>query len=125
VAQRFGKESGTAEAAQKFLAAKPEHYILQLTKLPATMARMDPNRAKEGLKKAAKLTPKGKDPIAAEEVDIRASQDGKPMLTFFFPKTAPIELEDKEVEFVTKMGPMEMKQKFKLADMVVGDKLDV
>jgi len=32
-------------------------------------------------------------------------------------------LEDKDVEFIAKVGPMEFKKKFKLAEMVMGGKL--
>jgi hypothetical protein len=45
------------------------------------------------------------------------------LLYFAFPKTEEITLEDKEVEFISKVGPMEFKKKFKLADMVLNGKL--
>jgi hypothetical protein len=44
-------------------------------------------------------------------------------IEFEFPKTAPITLEDKEVEFITKVGQSQIKKKFKLTDMVFGDQL--
>jgi len=45
------------------------------------------------------------------------------VLIFHFPKDHPIELEDKEVEFCMRRGPMEVKKKFKLKDMVYEGKL--
>lgn len=45
------------------------------------------------------------------------------VLIFHFPKDHPIELEDKDVEFCMRRGPMEVKRKFKLKDMVFEGKL--
>lgn len=45
------------------------------------------------------------------------------VLIFHFPKDHPIELEDKEVEFCMRRGPMEVKKKFKLKDMVYEGRL--
>jgi hypothetical protein len=39
-------------------------------------------------------------------------------VVFAFPKTDAITLEDKDVEFVTKLGQVEIKEKFNLKDMV-------
>jgi hypothetical protein len=41
------------------------------------------------------------------------------LMLFLFPYTTqPIKPEDKEVTFLTKMGPMELKVKFALKDMM-------
>jgi len=45
------------------------------------------------------------------------------VIIFHFSKEHPLELEDKEVEFCTRRGPMEIKKKFKLKDMVFEGKL--
>ncbi len=42
---------------------------------------------------------------------------------YLFPKSDAITLDDKEVEFVTTLGGSEIKKKFKLKDMVLGDQL--
>jgi len=47
------------------------------------------------------------------------------VLIFHFPKDHPIELEDKEVEFCTRRGPIEVKKKFRLKDMVYEGKLSL
>lgn len=44
-------------------------------------------------------------------------------IEFHFPKTAQITLDDKEVEFITMLGDNEVKKKFKLKDMVIGEGL--
>lgn len=51
-------------------------------------------------------------------------KDGSTIL-FTFPRTTAISLDDKEVEFVTRYGSMEIKRKFKLKDMVYQGKLEL
>ena len=57
--------------------------------------------------------------------DIRVFPDGDQSVRveFVFPKTSAIALDDKEVEFVTKMGAADIARKFKLADMTVRGRL--
>ena len=56
----------------------------------------------------------------------QASQQPKGVDIFFlFPKTEAITLDDKEVEFVAKLGRIEIRRKFKLKDMMVGEKLEL
>jgi hypothetical protein len=55
---------------------------------------------------------------------VQRDKDGVTLL-FTFPKTTPITLDDKEVEFVTRYGPLEIKKKFKLKDMVYQGKLEL
>jgi hypothetical protein len=81
-------------------------------------------RARERLKEQSSLTRKGKDPINAARVDGTPSADGT-TLRFYFPRSEPIAVEDKEVVFETKMGPMELKTKFPLKDMVINGKLAI
>jgi hypothetical protein len=69
------------------------------------------------------LKPNGKAPIGP--ADVRASRDGDQFVRveFLFPRTDAITLDDKEVEFVTRLGDVDIKKKFRLADMVVRDRL--
>jgi hypothetical protein len=46
-------------------------------------------------------------------------------LLLVFPKNAGLTVDDKEVEFVTKIGKMNIRKKFKLKDMVVNGKLEM
>jgi hypothetical protein len=67
---------------------------------------------------------KGKDPILAVDVQSGAS-DQKPVLVFLFPKTVPFSVDDKDVEFSTRLGPLVVRQKFHLKDMVFSGKLEL
>ena len=74
------------------------------------------------LKSATYLNRKDRPTLFAEKVE--RDKDGSTIL-FTFPRTNPISLDDKEVEFVTRYGPMEIKHKFKLKDMVYQGKLEL
>ena len=54
---------------------------------------------------------------------------GKPgpvmTVVFAFPRSMPFMIEDKEVEFITKLGTSTLKYEFKLKDMVVNGKLEM
>lgn len=79
-------------------------------------------RMRERLKEVSSLTRKGKDPINAAKVDGTPSPEGS-TIRFYFPRSEPIDADDKEVVFETKMGPMELKTKFALKDMMLNGKL--
>ena len=80
----------------------------------------------ERLKDSTHLERKGKDPIAPAQVETGQAADGSSIMMFLFPKgSQPIEANDKEVVFVTQMGPMGVKAKFVLKDMVVNGKLEL
>ncbi|BDC51070.1 hypothetical protein F183_A33860 [Bryobacterales bacterium F-183] len=82
------------------------------------------NRARERMKDQTQLTRKGKDPINCAKVEGTPSVEGT-TLRFYFPRSEPISVEDKDVQFETKMGPMELKTKFALKDMVWNGKLAI
>jgi hypothetical protein len=44
---------------------------------------------------------------------------------FHFPRSVPYTLDDKEVEFATKLGDLSLKYKFRLKDMVFNGKLEL
>jgi hypothetical protein len=69
------------------------------------------------LKQSSALQRKGKAPIAAARVgELEGSET--PTLLFYFPRTGdPISLADREVTFLTRIGPLQLKVKFALKDM--------
>jgi hypothetical protein len=70
------------------------------------------------------LTAKGKDPIQATDIKMGGNEQ-RAVVVFLFPKTAPFSLDDKDVEFATKLGPIVVRQKFHLKDMILNGKLDL
>lgn len=97
---------------------------------PGQPGMMDPEERRramqERLKEVTRLERKGKDPIAPDRVETGQAGDGTTRMVFLFPKTSqPIEPGDKEVTFVTQMGPFGVKAKFPLKDMMVKGKLEL
>jgi hypothetical protein len=74
------------------------------------------------MKSGTRLNPKDRASIYPEKVE--RDKDGQTIL-FTFPRTAPISLDAKEVEFVTRVGSIEIRHKFKLKDMVYQGKLEL
>ena len=142
VKSKFGNEAGTAAQAKAILENQEEYYVIAVERLPrmgAGRARAavggpegvereagaDPaERMRQMLARSTLLVRKGKDAI--KPMDVKMATAEKTMTVYFlFPRTEAITLEDKEVEFITKLGPLEIKRKFKLQDMVFGGKLEL
>ena len=103
----------------------PASYILTVAGLPQAGEYMGAMVAAaveriDQLMAATSITIKGKPALTPEKVE--HGNDGA-SLVFTFPRTSPISLDDKEVEFVTKIGAMELKRKFKLKEMIYQGKL--
>jgi hypothetical protein len=84
----------------------------------------DPAQMAERLKASSSLDRKGHDPIHPDKVTWDDS-NGTRVMMLFFPKTDPITLADKDVEVQIAMGPMEIKKKFALKEMVYQGKLEL
>lgn len=74
------------------------------------------------LQDATLLKRKGGAPI--EPADVTFSYEGDLLtIEFSFPRTDAITLDDREVEFFTRLGTSELRTKFKLKDLVIGNQL--
>lgn len=81
-------------------------------------------RIKDELMTTTKLTPKGRDPLSPSGVQLD-SMGGTSEVRFIFPKKDPISLDDKEVEFETRLGPGKVSAKFHPKDMRYKGKLEL
>ena len=122
VIAKLGRERVDSEQARKFLEQSPGYYVVAVAGLPPRMAAALSEDRLAALAKTAMLLRKDKDPIAAESAQRLTDEPG---VAFLFPKTLPITLDDKEVEFVSKAGAIELKTKFKLKDMMLARKLEL
>jgi hypothetical protein len=95
-------------------------YVVAVAGMPIRVAQA--SKLGEVRDKTA-LKSKRKEPI--KPADIRVVPDGNQTVRveFVFPKGNAFDLEDKEVEFVTKMGAADIAKKFTLADMMVRGRL--
>lgn len=119
----LGHEKADSEQGKTYITQEIPYYVVAISGLPAPMAgRLSEENLAE-LAKTATLVRKDKDPVTAVNVQKVAGEQGT--IAFLFPKTSEITLEDKEVEFVSKVGRLEVRRKFKLKEMVIGDKLEL
>lgn len=118
---KYGAEAATSPDAKKILEREETTYAIVLSGPFASLMRNgSPETVKKGIMEASSLSAKGKDAGKPTDVEIGA----KDML-FTFPRTAAFTVDDKEVEFSTKLGEITVKYKFKLKDMVYNGKLEM
>jgi hypothetical protein len=122
--KKFGAEAATSADAKKLIQEEQKFYAIVVSGFPGRAMRANGDKMKEMLLQSTTLTVKGKDPIQATDVQT-SSSDQKGLALFVFPKTTPLSLDDKEVEFSTKLGPLVVKQKFHLKEMVLNGKLEL
>jgi hypothetical protein len=132
--------AGAASPAAAPAAAPASEYIVAVSGMPNWQGQrrrnsdsddsQDPASSEEDrraamldrMKESTTLTPKGKSPFGPDKVE--RADDGT--LLFYFPKAEQgLSLDDKEVEFATRLGRMDLKAKFKLKDMTYQGKLAI
>ena len=124
VKAKFGEEATTSPEAKKALEEPVNHYILAVGGVPKGALQGDSEELKKQMLAQSMLLIKGRDPI--KPVDFMTQGSGHTAeVLFAFPKTAPITEDDKEVEFVVKIGDYSIKQRFRLKDMLINGKLDL
>jgi hypothetical protein len=123
VRQRFGAEAGTSAEAKQILGNPEPDYVIVVEGLSRGMVRGDADEIKKTLMEATALVIKGKEPIKPK--DFRVAGQGKVTAVFAFPRTNPITEDDKEVEFQCKVGGVNLRQRFRLKDMLFNGKLEL
>ena len=103
----------------EFLAKDEPFYVVSVGGFPGRFAQRIQSRA---LMPETMLKRENADPISPNDIEVYL-HDESVVILCYFPRTDPITLEDKDVEFITKLGPLEIKKKFKLEDMVFGGQL--
>jgi hypothetical protein len=121
--QKFGAEVATSADAKKMIGEEQKFYAILVSGLPGRSLHGN-DKMKESLLKNTSLVVKGKDPIEPSDVQTGGNEQ-RAVVLFLFPRTTPLTVDDKDVEFSTKLGPIMVKQKFHLKDMVFNGKLDL
>jgi hypothetical protein len=143
--KRQAAEQSSAEGAPNFAKAMVQ-YVLAVSGFPAggggggwnrqgagqdddigttgDRPQRDPAQMAERLKANSALNRKGHDPIHPDNVTWNDS-NGSRVMMLFFPKTDAITLADKDIEVQIAMGPMEIKKKFALKDMLYQGRLEL
>ena len=116
---RFGEGADIDDDGQDFLTRSETTYVVAVLGLPARYGRQT-----EGLGENTMLRRDRGTPILLDEVTLQPTGN-LVALVFQFSKADPITLEDREVEFVTKVGELDIKRKFRLRDMVYHGELEL
>ncbi len=121
---KYGMEVKTSPEAKKFLEREEPNYVIAVAGLPAVIGQGDQDKLKKATMAQTSLA--GKTSSGLKPSDIQFSPNDKSVDAFFiFPKTAVFTLDDKDVEFSTRVGVLAVKYKFHLKDMVFGGKLEL
>ncbi len=146
---RMGAEAETSPQAREFIGREEPDYVIAVIGPPmgppsergampgpgqragappaqesaaGQERRGDPEKWLAGLKETTWLAWKGHEKLHPSSVVLPPGGQ-RNVLIFHFPKSHPIELEDKEVEFCMRRGAFDVKKKFKLKDMVYEGRL--
>jgi hypothetical protein len=120
VRMKYGTQAAVSEEAKQTLERVEPGYMIIVSGNLRPFMRTNPEGFKKLVQDSTVLSVKGKDPVKLEMVDVNPQQ-----IIFLFSKATPITLDDKEVDFTTKLADVVLKYKFKLKDMVVNGKLEI
>jgi len=95
-------------------------YVVAVAGMPTRLAQTG---SRNEVVEKTELKSKRKEPIKPADVRIVPESKETVRVAFVFPRSNAIALDDKEVEFVTKIGAADITRKFTLADMVVRGRL--
>jgi len=121
---KFGAEADKSAEAKKVLEQQEKPYEIVLSGPMGAFLGGKPEDSAKALSEVSVLSSTRTG--ATKAVQIEVGKPGKTMdVVFVFPRTMPFTVEDKEVEFTTKLGASVLKYKFKLKDMVLNGKLEM
>lgn len=120
---KYGNEAGTSQEAKKMLEAPEPNYVLEVSGLPKTLLPGSAEAVKKALLDQSGLLVKGRDPIKPVEVITRIDKTIDAYIAF--PRTQPLTVDDKDVEFLTKLNSTTLRQRFHLKDMMLAGKLEL
>jgi hypothetical protein len=102
--------------ARDKLGIEPPNYVIALSGLL-------PNIAHGDLREAA-LRAKGRAALRPSDIQFATRPDSVEIY-FLFPKNVPFTLDDKDIEFSTRVGPWDVKYRFHLKDLLYRGRLEL
>jgi hypothetical protein len=121
---KYGAEAGKSDDAKKYLEKEQPTYELVLSGPMQPLLIGKPDEIAKSLGDVTFLSTKEKG--AVKPTSIEVGKSGRSMdILIAFPRTTPYTVDDKEVEFSTKLGAAPVKIKFRLKDMVYNGKLEM
>ena len=117
-----GRDGPIPPEGQQFLTEEDPFYTVAVVGLPPYFEVL--GRMVDEVLAETMLKRRDKDPIAPIDIGFLRDEDQSIRVMFMFPRTDPITVDEREIEFITKLGEdTEVKRKFNLRDMQVGDRL--
>jgi len=95
-------------------------YVVAVAGMPTRVAQA---ASRNEVVDKTELKAKRKEPIKPADIRIVPESKETVRVEFVFPKSNALTVDDKEVEFVTKIGPADITRKFTLAEMMVRGRL--
>jgi len=124
VRMKYGEKAATSDEAKQTLDRPEPSYVVVLSGPMRGLMRGNPETLKKALMDLSSLSAKGKDSEKPADVQIGGTPKNIEIV-FAFPRSTAYSLDDKEVEFSTKLADVVLKYKFKLKDMVFNGKLEL
>jgi len=118
---KIGADTRRLPERRQFLAQQEPLYIVSVAGFPRQFTRLAQDR--DALIRETSLELEDREPIPAEDAEVLVENDETVIIEYAFSRDAAITVADKEVEFIAKVGEIEIKRTFKLEDMVFGEQL--
>jgi hypothetical protein len=130
---RFGVEASTSPEARQFLESEQSSYVIAVLGIPRSLLTGVGDASKnEAVKKAllngAAITianSKNHPVTTTRPIDIEFRVAGAIDVFFIFPRTPPLTVDDKDIEFSIKLGHLAFKERFPLKDMLFKGELEL
>lgn len=124
VRMKYGAEAEKSAEAQKILAVEERPYEVVLSGPLGAFLHGKPEDLAKALSEVTALSSHRTGEIKPTQIEV--SKPGPSMdVLFVFPRSMPFTVDDKEVEFTTKLGKSAVRYRFKLKDMVFNGKLEM
>lgn len=121
---KFGAEAEKSDEAKKLLTQEDRPYEIVLSGPLGGFLHGKPDETAKVLSEVTFLSSSRTDAMKPSQISVGKPGPSMDVL-FVFPRTTPFTVDDKEVEFSTKLGTSQLKYKFKLKDMVFNGKLEM
>ena len=108
---------------EQFLNDPGLSYVVFVSGFPLRFNRLLRNR--RALLEQSFLQFENRDAILVEDAHVYIENEETVTVEYLFSRDLAITLDDRTVEFVTKFGPVDLKQKFELDDMVFANELSL
>lgn len=117
-----GRDAPIPPDGRDYLAEVDPFYTVAVVGLPPPFALL--SRTLDAVRAETMLRRRDGPPVVPDQVILERDDDQSIRALFRFPRTPAITLEERDVEFVTKLGPVtDIKKKFRLRDMRFGGRL--